>query len=159
MRSVPLQRVGCRRRAVEGHRARVLQPAEIIPGDFVTASCRPTAIADGMLRAVMVGGNVGGTGQVPGPSDRRSDREGNEIRQVVALILLSGQRGVVTTIETGACAAMSEALIVASSSAPLSKLVARGLSFQFTTAPLTNPAPCTSSVKPEQPAGLDDGVM
>src|ERR1700722_7484738 len=51
--------------------------------------------------------------------------------------------GLVTVMETVLVAAMSAAVIAAVNRLPLTKVVVRGLPFQFTVAPATNPVPLT----------------
>src|ERR1700736_171540 len=56
-------------------------------------------------------------------------------------------------------AEMSEAKIDAVSRELVMKLVVRRLPFQFTTAPETNPVPCTVSVNPDPPGAALAGAI
>jgi hypothetical protein len=66
--------------------------------------------------------------------------------------------GLATVTEPVEAVAMSEPRIVAVSCEPLTNVVVRGLPFQFTTDPDTNPVPFTVSVKPAPPGATLAGI-
>ena len=66
--------------------------------------------------------------------------------------------GFTTVTEAVLAIAMSEARMLAVNSEPLTKVVARGLPFQFTSAPETNPVPFTVRVNPGPPGAVAAGT-
>jgi hypothetical protein len=66
--------------------------------------------------------------------------------------------GLTTVTAAEDAVAMSDARMVAVSLALLIKVVARGLPFQFTTDPATNPAPLIVRVRPGPPGAVASGT-
>jgi hypothetical protein len=66
--------------------------------------------------------------------------------------------GLTTVTEAVLAVAMSEAGMLAVNCDPFTKLVVRGLPFQFTTEPDTKPVPFTVSVNPAPPGATASGT-